>query len=181
MVVVVEGSTMQKSVRYNESHALHLAALARKEGTKRGYLSKKTAETSRWHERWFALYQNLLFYCESEQSGRPAGLYLLEGCSCERAPAPKLGANASSSSSSGGGGGCGGSGGGGNKDAAAALLLDKQVAEGGRAAGERPGLGLGGDAPLALSLELKGGGVGGLRYTQAAERAPTQQPRFGLG
>uniref|UniRef100_A0A8D0GIX0 Ras protein specific guanine nucleotide releasing factor 2 n=1 Tax=Sphenodon punctatus TaxID=8508 RepID=A0A8D0GIX0_SPHPU len=80
---------MQKSVRYNEGHALYLSVLARKEGTKRGYLSKKTAETSRWHEKWFALYQNMLFYFESEQSVRPAGMYMLEGCNCERVPAPK--------------------------------------------------------------------------------------------
>uniref|UniRef100_A0A663FAQ8 Ras protein specific guanine nucleotide releasing factor 2 n=1 Tax=Aquila chrysaetos chrysaetos TaxID=223781 RepID=A0A663FAQ8_AQUCH len=80
---------MQKSVRYNEGHALYLALLARKEGTKRGYLSKKTAETSRWHEKWFALYQNVLFYFEGEQSARPAGMYMLEGCNCERVPAPK--------------------------------------------------------------------------------------------
>lgn len=79
---------MQKSVRYNEGHALYLALLARKEGTKRGFLSKKAAEASRWHEKWFALYQNVLFYFEGEQSGRPAGMYLLEGCSCERTPAP---------------------------------------------------------------------------------------------
>nr|XP_045753474.1 ras-specific guanine nucleotide-releasing factor 2 isoform X1 [Mirounga angustirostris] len=79
---------MQKSVRYNEGHALYLAFLARKEGTKRGFLSKKAADASRWHEKWFALYQNVLFYFEGEQSGRPAGMYLLEGCSCERAPAP---------------------------------------------------------------------------------------------
>ena len=80
---------MQKSVRYNEGHALFLSAVARKEGTKRGYLSKKTAENSRWHEKFFALYQNILFYSENEQSTRPAGIYLLEGCTCERAPAPK--------------------------------------------------------------------------------------------
>ncbi|KAM3610685.1 uncharacterized protein V6R79_007262 [Siganus canaliculatus] len=81
---------MQKSVRYNEGHALFLSVVARKEGTKRGYLCKKTAENSRWHEKFFALYQNLLFYFENEQSARPAGIYLLEGCTCERAPAPKM-------------------------------------------------------------------------------------------
>lgn len=81
---------MQKSVRYNEGHALFLSVVARKEGTKRGYLTKKTAENSRWHEKFFALYQNVLFYFESEQSARPAGIYLLEGCTCERAPAPKM-------------------------------------------------------------------------------------------
>uniref|UniRef100_A0A3Q2DQW2 PH domain-containing protein n=1 Tax=Cyprinodon variegatus TaxID=28743 RepID=A0A3Q2DQW2_CYPVA len=81
---------MQKSVRYNEGHALFLSAVARKEGTKRGYLSKKTAENSRWSEKFFALYQNVLFYFENEQSARPAGIYLLEGCTCERTPAPKI-------------------------------------------------------------------------------------------
>ncbi|XP_023199790.1 ras-specific guanine nucleotide-releasing factor 2 isoform X2 [Xiphophorus maculatus] len=81
---------MQKSVRYNEGHALFLSVVARKEGTKRGYLSKKTAENSRWSEKFFALYQNVLFYFENEQSARPAGIYLLEGCTCERTPAPKI-------------------------------------------------------------------------------------------
>uniref|UniRef100_UPI0037E8AA5D ras-specific guanine nucleotide-releasing factor 2 isoform X2 n=1 Tax=Semicossyphus pulcher TaxID=241346 RepID=UPI0037E8AA5D len=81
---------MQKSVRYNEGHALFLSLVARKEGTKRGYLCKKTAENSRWHEKFFALYQNILFYFENEQSARPAGIYLLEGCTCERTPAPKM-------------------------------------------------------------------------------------------
>ncbi|XP_043920173.1 ras-specific guanine nucleotide-releasing factor 2 [Protopterus annectens] len=81
---------MQKTVRYNEGHALYLSLVARKEGSKRGYLSKKTAENNRWHDKWFALYQNLLFYFESEQSARPNGIYLLEGCSCERVPAPKV-------------------------------------------------------------------------------------------
>uniref|UniRef100_A0AAV2MP24 Ras guanine nucleotide exchange factor n=1 Tax=Knipowitschia caucasica TaxID=637954 RepID=A0AAV2MP24_KNICA len=81
---------MQKSVRYNEGHALFLSVVARKEGTKRGVLCKKTTENSRWHDKFFALYQNLLFYFESEQSARPAGIYLLEGCTCERTPAPKM-------------------------------------------------------------------------------------------
>ncbi|XP_026212222.1 ras-specific guanine nucleotide-releasing factor 2 isoform X2 [Anabas testudineus] len=80
---------MQKSVRYNEGHALYLSVVARKEGTKRGFLSKKTTENSRWAEKHFALYQNVLFYFENEQSTRPSGIYLLEGCTCERAPAPK--------------------------------------------------------------------------------------------
>ncbi|XP_078480048.1 LOW QUALITY PROTEIN: ras-specific guanine nucleotide-releasing factor 2-like, partial [Lampetra planeri] len=83
---------MQKSVRYNEGHALYLSAVARKEGTKRGFLSKKTAENSRWAEKFFALHQNVLFYFEHEHSARPSGIYLLEGCTCERAPAPKVSA-----------------------------------------------------------------------------------------
>ncbi|KAL1382835.1 hypothetical protein pipiens_013191 [Culex pipiens pipiens] len=41
--------------------------------------------------RWFVLYQNLLFYYESEQSSRPSGLIFLEGCYCERlVSAPSL-------------------------------------------------------------------------------------------
>lgn len=81
---------MQKSVRYNEGHALYLSVVARKEGTKRGFLSKKTTENSRWHDKYFALYQNVLFYFDTEQSARPSGIYLLEGCTCERVPAPKV-------------------------------------------------------------------------------------------
>lgn len=81
---------MQKSVRYNEGHALYLSVIARKEGTKRGVLSKKATENSRWNEKYFALYQNILFYFENEQSSRPSGIYLLEGSSCERVPAPKV-------------------------------------------------------------------------------------------
>ncbi|KAJ7987062.1 hypothetical protein DPEC_G00334860 [Dallia pectoralis] len=80
---------MQKSVRYNEGHALYLSVVARKEGTKRGVLSKKTTENSRWNDKYFALYQNVLFYFENDQSARPSGIYLLEGCTCERVPAPK--------------------------------------------------------------------------------------------
>uniref|UniRef100_A0A3B3RZA0 Ras protein specific guanine nucleotide releasing factor 2 n=1 Tax=Paramormyrops kingsleyae TaxID=1676925 RepID=A0A3B3RZA0_9TELE len=83
---------MQKSVRYNEGHALYLSVLARKEGTKRGYLCKKTTDNSRWHDKYFALHQNLLFYFENDQSTRPSGIYLLEGCTCERVPAPKVSA-----------------------------------------------------------------------------------------
>ncbi|KAK6322663.1 hypothetical protein J4Q44_G00074550 [Coregonus suidteri] len=80
---------MQKSVRYNEGHALYLSVVARKEGTKRGILSKKTTEKSRWNDKYFALYQNVLFYFDNDQSTRPSGIYLLEGCACERVPAHK--------------------------------------------------------------------------------------------
>uniref|UniRef100_A0A8C1SSL3 Ras protein-specific guanine nucleotide-releasing factor 2a n=1 Tax=Cyprinus carpio TaxID=7962 RepID=A0A8C1SSL3_CYPCA len=89
---------MQKSVRYNEGHALFLSMLARKEGIKRGYLSKKAAENNRWNEKYFALHQNVLFYFENEQSTRPSGIYLLEGCTCERIPAPKVSTAAKESS-----------------------------------------------------------------------------------
>uniref|UniRef100_A0A671MNQ7 Ras protein-specific guanine nucleotide-releasing factor 2a n=1 Tax=Sinocyclocheilus anshuiensis TaxID=1608454 RepID=A0A671MNQ7_9TELE len=81
---------MQKSVRYNEGHALFLSMVARKGGIKRGYLNKKATENNRWNEKYFALYQNVLFSFENEQSTRPSGIYLLEGCTCERIPTPKV-------------------------------------------------------------------------------------------
>ncbi|XP_061603165.1 ras-specific guanine nucleotide-releasing factor 2 isoform X3 [Phyllopteryx taeniolatus] len=81
---------MQKSVRYNEGHALRLAQLARTEGAKRGVLSKRSSENVRWSDKFFALHHNLLFYFDGEHSARPSGMYLLEGCTCERAPAPEL-------------------------------------------------------------------------------------------
>uniref|UniRef100_A0A4W5QLQ8 Ras protein specific guanine nucleotide releasing factor 2 n=1 Tax=Hucho hucho TaxID=62062 RepID=A0A4W5QLQ8_9TELE len=80
---------MQKSVRYNEGHALYLSVVARKEGTKRGILSKRSTENSRWNDKYFALFQNVLFYFDKYQSTRPSGIYLLEGCTCERVPAHK--------------------------------------------------------------------------------------------
>ncbi|XP_061658244.1 ras-specific guanine nucleotide-releasing factor 2 isoform X3 [Syngnathoides biaculeatus] len=94
---------MQKGVRYNEGHALHLALLARKEGARRGVLSKRSSENARWSDKFFALHHNLLFYFDGEHSARPSGMYLLEGCRCERAPAPK--ASSLSASASGGGSG----------------------------------------------------------------------------
>uniref|UniRef100_A0A8D0CKP2 Ras protein specific guanine nucleotide releasing factor 1 n=1 Tax=Scleropages formosus TaxID=113540 RepID=A0A8D0CKP2_SCLFO len=80
---------MQKGVRLNDGHVTYLGLLAKKDGTRRGYLSKKSSDNTKWHAKWFALLQNMLFYFESESSSRPAGLYLLEGCACERAPSPK--------------------------------------------------------------------------------------------
>ncbi|KAM4748317.1 ras-specific guanine nucleotide-releasing factor 1 [Rhinophrynus dorsalis] len=71
-------------LRLNEAHAVYLGQLARKDGTRRGILSKRSSDNSRWQSRSFSLLHNLLFCFENESSGRPCGLYLLEGCSCER-------------------------------------------------------------------------------------------------
>lgn len=43
--------------------------------------------------RFFQLYQNLLFYYDSEQSARPTGVIFLEGCYVERIIAPSTTAN----------------------------------------------------------------------------------------
>ncbi|KAG8516398.1 Ras-specific guanine nucleotide-releasing factor 1, partial [Galemys pyrenaicus] len=82
-------STMQRGIRLNDGHAASLGLLARKDGTRKGYLSKRSSDNTKWQTKWFALLQNLLFYFESDSSSRPSGLYLLEGCVCDRAPSPK--------------------------------------------------------------------------------------------
>ncbi|XP_075431514.1 ras-specific guanine nucleotide-releasing factor 1 isoform X2 [Ascaphus truei] len=79
-------------LRWNEAHAVHLGQLARRDGTRRGALSTRSSDNSRWQSRGFSLLHNLLFCFESETSGRPCGLYLLEGSSCERGPGGKAGA-----------------------------------------------------------------------------------------
>lgn len=80
---------MQKGIRLNDGHVTYLGLLAKKDGTRRGCLSKKSSDNTKWHTKWFALLQNMLFYFENESSSRPSGLYLLEGCTCDRAPSPK--------------------------------------------------------------------------------------------
>ncbi|CAL8355832.1 unnamed protein product [Lota lota] len=80
---------MQKGLRLNDGHVTYLGLLAKKDGTRRGSLSKKSSDNTKWHTKWFALLQNMLFYFENESSSRPSGLYLLEGCICDRAPSPK--------------------------------------------------------------------------------------------
>lgn len=80
---------MQKGVRLNDGHITYLALLAKKDGTRRGSLSKKSSDNTKWHSKSFALLQNMLFYFENDSSSRPSGLYLLEGCVCDRAPSPK--------------------------------------------------------------------------------------------
>lgn len=82
-------STMQKGIRLNDGHVASLGLLARQDGTRKGYLSKRSADNTKWQTKWFALLHNLLFYFESDSSTRPSGLYLLEGCVCDRAPSPK--------------------------------------------------------------------------------------------
>lgn len=80
---------MQKGMRLNDGHITYLALLAKKDGTRRGSLSKKSSDNTKWHSKWFALLQNMLFYFENDSNSRPSGLYLLEGCVCDRAPSPK--------------------------------------------------------------------------------------------
>ncbi|KAI1889429.1 hypothetical protein AGOR_G00162780 [Albula goreensis] len=80
---------MQKGMRLNDGHVTYLGLLAKKDGTRRGCLSKKSSDNTKWHTKWFALLQNMLFYFENDSSSRPSGLYLLEGCLCDKTPSPK--------------------------------------------------------------------------------------------
>ncbi|XP_050823288.1 ras-specific guanine nucleotide-releasing factor 1 [Gopherus flavomarginatus] len=77
---------MQKGMRLNDGHVAYLGLLAKKDGSRRGYLSKRSGDNTKWQSKWFALLQNMLFCFESDSSSRPSGLYLLEGSACDRAP-----------------------------------------------------------------------------------------------
>ncbi|KAK3096923.1 hypothetical protein FSP39_004801 [Pinctada imbricata] len=79
---------MQKAVRINENQLLYLAAKCRRENTIAGYLHKKSTDSGKWQLRYFVLYQNLLFYFESEAAQRPSGVALLEGSYCDRVLTP---------------------------------------------------------------------------------------------
>ncbi|XP_018057488.1 PREDICTED: ras-specific guanine nucleotide-releasing factor 1-like [Atta colombica] len=75
---------MQKTVRVNDSQLVMLSEKAHYDHLLSGYLYKRTADSTKWQQRWFVLYQNLLFYYENEACSRPSGVILLEGCYCDR-------------------------------------------------------------------------------------------------
>ncbi|CAM9812100.1 unnamed protein product [Lampetra planeri] len=80
---------MQKLLHYNDEHIMHVARVARVEGSRRGYLRVRLAAgvgpgPRPWRAAWCALHQNLLFCFESEGSARPHSVFLLEDSACER-------------------------------------------------------------------------------------------------
>ncbi|CAH0725117.1 unnamed protein product, partial [Brenthis ino] len=75
---------IQRSIRVNEGQLLALSDRAQYDHTQAGYLHKRSSDSSKWQLRWFILYQNILFYYESENSARPTGVLLLEGSFVER-------------------------------------------------------------------------------------------------
>ncbi|KAJ8918692.1 hypothetical protein NQ315_015012 [Exocentrus adspersus] len=75
---------MQRTIRINENQLIMLSERAHFDHSQAGYLHKRSADSNKWQLRWFVLYQNLLFYYDSENSHRPSGIVLLEGCYCER-------------------------------------------------------------------------------------------------
>ncbi|RZF36325.1 hypothetical protein LSTR_LSTR006589 [Laodelphax striatellus] len=72
------------AIRVQDAQLCVLAERAHFDKSMAGYLHKRQADTNKWQLRWFLLYQNLLFYYESETSSRPSGVVMLEGCYCER-------------------------------------------------------------------------------------------------
>ncbi|XP_066901194.1 ras-specific guanine nucleotide-releasing factor 2 isoform X3 [Halyomorpha halys] len=79
---------MQRTVRVNEAQLLMLSDRAKFDNSYQGSLHKRTADSNKWQLRWFILYQNLLFYYDSESCARPSGVVMLEGCYCERLISP---------------------------------------------------------------------------------------------
>ena len=79
-------AAMQKAIRVSETQVLKLATKAKQEKlmSREGYLWKRSSDTGKWQQRYFALYQNMLFYYESEKMDKPSGLALVEGCYCEK-------------------------------------------------------------------------------------------------
>ena len=81
---------MQKNIRVNESQLLYLVSKARRENSIASYLYKRSSDTGKWQQRFFVLYQNLLFYFENDTASRPSGVALLEGSYCDRLITPPL-------------------------------------------------------------------------------------------
>ncbi|XP_056645864.1 ras-specific guanine nucleotide-releasing factor 2-like [Diorhabda sublineata] len=75
---------MQRTIRVNESQLIMLSERAHYDYSQAGYLHKRSGDSNKWQMRWFVLYQNLLFYYDSEHCHRPSGILILEGCYCER-------------------------------------------------------------------------------------------------
>ncbi|XP_071844358.1 ras-specific guanine nucleotide-releasing factor 2-like [Apostichopus japonicus] len=81
---------MQKGVRVDEGQLLLLGTRARTDHSIAGNLYKKSSDNVKWKQRWFTLYQNLLFFYENDSTLKPLGVILLEGCYSERQAPPKL-------------------------------------------------------------------------------------------
>lgn len=85
MRVWVSSVAMPTSVRIGEEQLNHLASLARLDYSISGRVFMKNHENAgKWLQRWVALYQNFLFYFESEDSTKLSGAIYLEHCICER-------------------------------------------------------------------------------------------------
>ncbi|CAH2049615.1 unnamed protein product, partial [Iphiclides podalirius] len=86
---------IQRSVRVNDGQLIALSDRAQYDHSQAGYLHKRSSDNTKWQLRWFVLYQNMLFYYESENNTRPTGVLLLEGSYCERLSKSPMERNAS--------------------------------------------------------------------------------------
>ncbi|XP_068622817.1 ras-specific guanine nucleotide-releasing factor 1-like [Battus philenor] len=86
---------IQRSIRVNDGQLIALSDRAQYDHSQAGYLHKRSSDNTKWQLRWFTLYQNLLFYYESENNTRPTGVLLLEGSYCERLSKSPMERNAS--------------------------------------------------------------------------------------
>ncbi|XP_017771929.1 PREDICTED: ras-specific guanine nucleotide-releasing factor 2-like isoform X2 [Nicrophorus vespilloides] len=75
---------MNRGPRINEAQLILLAEKAASDYSLCGYLRKRCSDSDRWQQRWFVLYQNYLFYYETESIDKPSGVLFLEGCYCDR-------------------------------------------------------------------------------------------------
>ena len=68
----------RNSCKINESHLNTIALKARMDNTECGYLWKKSSDgPGKWQMKWFALYQNMLFYYENVNCVKPQGRIIL--------------------------------------------------------------------------------------------------------
>ncbi|KAG6452068.1 hypothetical protein O3G_MSEX007434 [Manduca sexta] len=86
---------IQRSIRVNDGQLIALSERAQYDHSQAGYLHKRSSDNTKWQLRWFILYQNMLFYYESENNTRPTGVLLLEGSYCERLSKTPMERNAS--------------------------------------------------------------------------------------
>ncbi|CAK1581336.1 unnamed protein product [Parnassius mnemosyne] len=86
---------IQRHIRVNDIQLIALSERAQYDHSQAGYLHKRSSDNTKWQLRWFVLYQNLLFYYESENNTRPTGVLLLEGSYCERLSKSPMERNAS--------------------------------------------------------------------------------------
>ena len=76
---------MQKyHLRMNDVQLLALSEKAIKENGPRGYLQCRSLDSNKWQTRYYCLYQNLLYFFENEQFGKPIGVLFLEGSYCDK-------------------------------------------------------------------------------------------------
>ena len=75
---------MQRSLRMNDLQLLALSEKALTDNGLKGYLYKRTSDSGKWQCRFFVVFQNLLFYFESETAVKPSGLIFLEGSYIEK-------------------------------------------------------------------------------------------------